>query len=128
MSNNCRATGIFIRELHDVREEVSPYLRCAIWLHATGVRSAHLEVLEPAISAFLSRRRRHSTFPGEFDLGYYYLVPTLGNIIGRPNFGLAVQQLTLVRQYFRGPYLTVASGQKSSARAKIALHISPRSG
>jgi len=125
MSNNCRATGIFIRELHVVRDVVSPYLHGAIWPVFFAVR---LEVLQPAIIAFLSRRHRHSTFRGEFVLGYYYLVPTLGNIIGRPNFGLAVQQLTLVRQYFRGPYLTVASGQNSSSRAIIALHISPRSG
>jgi len=35
---------MFIPELHE------PYLRAAIWLHATGVLSACLEVLQPAIT------------------------------------------------------------------------------
>jgi len=35
--------------------------------------------VRPGIIAFLSRRHRHSAFPGEFVLGYYVLL-TLGNI------------------------------------------------
>jgi len=70
---------IFVRELHDVCDVVLPYLQATILLPATGVRSARLEVLGSAIIAFLSRRHRHSTFPGEIVPGYNVQL-TLGNI------------------------------------------------